>query len=59
MDCKNARIDAQYALGEEMGVRGTPAIITDSGDYLGGYLPPARLAQYLDQLDAERVAAKP
>ena len=59
VDCKNARIDAQYALGEEMGVRGTPAIITDSGDYLGGYLPPARLAQYLDQLDAERVAAKP
>jgi thiol:disulfide interchange protein DsbC len=58
-DCKNAHVDEQYALGEEMGVRGTPAIITENGDYLGGYLPPAKLAQYLDQLDAERVAAKP
>ncbi|HSN72061.1 MAG TPA: thioredoxin fold domain-containing protein, partial [Steroidobacteraceae bacterium] len=57
--CKDLPIERQFALGEEMGVRGTPAIVTEQGDYLGGYLPPARLAEYLDKLDAERVARKP
>ena len=29
------------------GIRGTPGIISDSGEYIGGYLPPAQLAQLL------------
>jgi len=57
-DCNDAAIAKQHALGEEMGVRGTPAIISAGGDYLGGYVPPAKLAEYLDQLDAEQVASK-
>lgn len=57
-DCKSAPVEQQFELGEEMGVRGTPAIITENGDYIGGYLPPAKLAEYLDQLDAERVVSK-
>lgn len=40
----------QYELGEEMGVRGTPAIFTASGDYIGGYLPPDQLLRQLEDL---------
>jgi thiol:disulfide interchange protein DsbC len=40
----------QYELGERMGVRGTPAIYTMNGDYIGGYLPPQKLLQQLDEL---------
>ena len=45
----------QFELGEQLGVRGTPAIFTTDGDYIGGYLPPAKLKQELDEL---RAAAK-
>jgi thiol:disulfide interchange protein DsbC len=45
--CKTP-IASQYALGESFGVRGTPAIITDEGQYIGGYLPPQKLAAVLD-----------
>ena len=44
--CK-APIAAQYALGREMGIRGTPAIITDAGEYLDHYVPAAQLSEYL------------
>jgi len=40
----------QYALGEQMGVRGTPAIFTNTGDYIGGYLPPQQLLEQLNEL---------
>jgi thiol:disulfide interchange protein DsbC len=43
-------IAKQYALGEQMGVRGTPAIFTMTGDYIGGYLPPQQLLEQLNQL---------
>ncbi|MBO1531901.1 DsbC family protein [Psychrobacter sp. F1192] len=33
------------ALGASLGVRGTPAIFTESGEQVGGYLPAAQLAQ--------------
>jgi thiol:disulfide interchange protein DsbC len=45
-----APVAKQFELGEELGVRGTPAIFTASGDYIGGYLPPDQLAQQLDTL---------
>jgi thiol:disulfide interchange protein DsbC len=44
--CK-APVAEQYALGQEMGIRGTPAIITDKGEYLTGYMPAAQLSEYL------------
>jgi thiol:disulfide interchange protein DsbC len=49
-DCGATPVAKQFELGEEMGVRGTPAIFTASGDYIGGYLPPEQLAQQLDTL---------
>jgi thiol:disulfide interchange protein DsbC len=36
-----------YALGRELGIRGTPGIITDQGEYVAGYMPAARLLEYL------------
>jgi thiol:disulfide interchange protein DsbC len=39
-------------IGKAMGVDGTPAIFTADGEHVGGYLPPDKLAQRLDQLAA-------
>jgi thiol:disulfide interchange protein DsbC len=45
--CANSPIDRQYELGQEVGVRGTPAILLDNGEMLPGYLPPQMLVQHL------------
>lgn len=42
--CDNP-VEAQVELGMQLGVRGTPAIFTESGKQIGGYLPPNRLAE--------------
>lgn len=42
-DCA-APIKAQYELGQEMGVRGTPAVFLEDGTQVGGYLAPKDLA---------------
>nr|WP_321156705.1 DsbC family protein [Psychrobacter sp. LV10R520-6] len=42
--CSNP-VQEQMALGASLGVRGTPAIFTESGQQVGGYLPAAQLAQ--------------
>jgi thiol:disulfide interchange protein DsbC len=46
-------VEKQYSLGEDFGVRGTPAIFTMNGDYIGGYLAPAKMRERLDQLQAQ------
>jgi thiol:disulfide interchange protein DsbC len=48
--CGATPVAKQYELGEQMGVRGTPAIFTANGDYIGGYLPPQKLLEELDDL---------
>lgn len=45
--CDNP-VEEQYQLGIRMGVRGTPAIFTPSGEQLGGYLPPEKLGAALN-----------
>ena len=42
--CANP-VQAHMALGSKLGVRGTPAIFTETGQQVGGYLPAAQLAQ--------------
>ena len=42
----------QFKLGEQMGVRGTPAIFTATGDYIGGYLTPGQMMKELDRVTA-------
>ena len=45
-NCKNPVMD-QYKLGHKIGVNGTPAIYSDSGQYLGGYLSTQELLEKL------------
>lgn len=41
--CQDNPVAAQYKLGQELGVRGTPAIITQSGQMIPGYRTAAEL----------------
>jgi thiol:disulfide interchange protein DsbC len=54
--CK-APIAEQYALGREMGIRGTPAIITETGEYVDHYVPAAQLSEYLSKPAVAAAAA--
>jgi len=49
--CMNP-VKKHMELGELMGVRGTPAIVLDTGDMIPGYVEPKRLAALLDQKSA-------
>lgn len=40
--CPNP-VEREYILGQKFGVRGTPAIYTEDGKELSGYVPPAEL----------------
>jgi thiol:disulfide interchange protein DsbC len=51
-ECANP-IEEEYALGNRIGISGTPAVIATDGTQLGGYLPPEQLLQRLDQLTAK------
>ena len=44
--CENP-IKAQYQLGQEIGVTGTPALITSTGKLIPGYVPADRLIKML------------
>ena len=46
-DCERSPVTAQFELGVAMGVRGTPAIVTSSGQMIPGYKPAAELAAVL------------
>ena len=48
--CAPTPVAREYALGQSIGVRGTPAILTEKGDYISGYMPPHDLVQELKQL---------
>lgn len=45
--CANP-VDRHMAVGEELGLRGTPAILTESGELIPGYVEPKRLAAQLN-----------
>jgi thiol:disulfide interchange protein DsbC len=45
--CTNP-VDAHMALGQEIGLRGTPAILTEDGDLIPGYVEPKSLAAQLN-----------
>ena len=44
--CPNP-VTAQYELGVDLGVTGTPALVTEAGKLLPGYMPAAQLADAL------------
>jgi thiol:disulfide interchange protein DsbC len=45
--CSDQPVAKHYAIGQKLGVTGTPAIFTSDGDLLPGYLPPEELAEKL------------
>lgn len=44
--CDNP-VAKQYALGQSVGVRGTPSLVLSTGEFIPGYLPAAELAAKL------------
>lgn len=56
LDCGATPVAKQYALGEKMRVNGTPAVFTDAGNLIGGYLPPQQLLEQLEALDKSTAA---
>lgn len=53
----DAPIQAQYRLGQSLGVTGTPALLTPNGDLIPGYVPPQDLRVRLEQLAARASAS--
>ncbi len=48
--CAPTPVRREYELGQSIGVRGTPAILTENGDYISGYMEPYELIAQLKQL---------
>ncbi|ANB16784.1 disulfide isomerase DsbC N-terminal domain-containing protein [Dokdonella koreensis] len=53
LTCDNP-IAAQFQLGLDVGVDGTPAVYAPNGVKIGGYLPPAQMLERLQQLEAAK-----
>src|SRR5579871_2438539 len=47
--CGATPVAREYALGQSIGVRGTPTILTDSGAFIDGYMPPRDLLQAIKE----------
>jgi thiol:disulfide interchange protein DsbC len=50
--CPANPVARQFALGNALGVNGTPGIITSSGRLIGGYEPPRRLLEDVKAADS-------
>jgi len=46
--CQDHPVEDHYLLGQRIGITGTPAIISSSGDLIPGYLPPMELLKKLN-----------
>lgn len=46
--CKSTPVAEHYRLGRELGIQGTPGMVTDEGRFFPGYLPADRLAAALE-----------
>ena len=55
--CTNP-VAAQYKIGQQIGLQGTPMIINSGGVALPGYMPPDKLLEALDKLAAEEKAGQ-
>ena len=50
--CDNP-VAQEYQLGQMLGVQGTPAIVTQTGEVIPGYVPPQRLKKILAELKSK------
>lgn len=53
-NCGATPVGKQFELGESLGVRGTPAIFTRTGEYIGGYLAPADLLKKIEESEGKK-----
>jgi len=58
-NCKDSAVPKDYELGGRLGVQGTPGIYTERGDYIKGYLPPDRMLERLQALEAAAQGGAP
>jgi len=56
--CGDGAIKTQYELGSDLGVEGTPAIFTQTGDYIGGFLTPEELVNSVQASQKAALAAR-
>jgi len=47
--CGNSPVGRDYAVGQKFDIRGTPAIVMNNGEMLGGYVSPMQLVQHLQE----------
>lgn len=47
-DCDSSMISSHYTTGQDVGLRGTPAIVLEDGTLFSGYLPPKQLAEAIE-----------
>jgi len=45
--CGNSPVARDYEMGQQFDIRGTPAIVMNNGEMLGGYMAPMQLVQHL------------
>jgi thiol:disulfide interchange protein DsbC len=45
--CGSSPVGRDYAMGQQFDIHGTPAIVMNNGEMLGGYMPPMALLQHL------------
>jgi thiol:disulfide interchange protein DsbC len=57
-ECDASAVTAQFELGETLGLQGTPTILSERGDYLGGYLAPLDLAGSLQRVASSEPGAQ-
>ncbi|MEX2122333.1 MAG: DsbC family protein [Woeseia sp.] len=46
-NCDTSVVHKHYAIGQDVGLRGTPAIVLEDGTLVSGYLPPLELTEAL------------
>ena len=46
-DCDPSIVSKHYEMGQDVGLRGTPAIVLEDGTLVSGYMPPLQLAETL------------
>jgi thiol:disulfide interchange protein DsbC len=51
--CDASMIARHYKLGQDVGLTGTPAIVTEDGTLIGGYVPADALSARLEQAEAQ------
>ena len=44
-DCDTSTVSTHYSMGQDVGLRGTPAIVLEDGTLFSGYLPPKQLSE--------------